>query len=84
MFIYGMAPQDANSIKVVKTQRNFSVMELVFCLKWKENSILKLSELKIPTQCKGLSVVPANPMDLGYENQACIANANCLRRKLAL
>ena len=31
-----------------------------------------------------LSVVPANPMDLGYANEACIANANCLGRKLAL
>ena len=29
-------------------------------------------------------VVPANPMDLVYANEACIANANCLGRKLAL
>ena len=29
-------------------------------------------------------VVPANPLDLGYANEACIANANCLGRKLAL
>ena len=29
------------------------------------------------------SVVPANAMDLGYANEACIANANCIGRKLA-
>ena len=27
--------------------------------------------------------MPANPMDMGYANEACIANANCLERKLA-
>ena len=26
----------------------------------------------------------ANPMDLAYSNEACIANANCLGRMLAL
>ena len=29
-------------------------------------------------------VVPANPMNLGYANEACITNAICLGRKLAL
>ena len=51
-----------------------------FCGVHQSQSIRKLFTFQVMIGC----VVPANAMDLIYVNEACIANANCLGRKLAL